>query len=153
MCEMHEKEMHEQNEDIGYLLKILNEQIRKRADKELVAYDLTFAQMQVMWFVHSRGGETTQKEIEKFFRVSHPTVAGLISRMEKKGFLETRVNPEDRRGRLVGTTKKADQFRDVSIQNRKDTEKMLRAHLSDEELSELKRMLKIIYKNLKDEDK
>ena len=42
------------------------------------------------------GGQATQKEIEGFLQVSHPTVAGIINRMEQNGFVRCRLDPADK---------------------------------------------------------
>ena len=40
-------------------------------------------------------------DIEEAFHLSHPTVSGLLSRLEKKEFLELRPDPEDRRCKRI----------------------------------------------------
>ena len=71
------------NDDIGHLIKIVDEQLKKRFDKDLQKFDLTLSQMRVLWFLKSKGGRTSQKDIEDFLQVSHPTVVGLISRLKE----------------------------------------------------------------------
>jgi DNA-binding MarR family transcriptional regulator len=41
------------------------------------------------------------KDIEEEFRLSHPTVSGLLARLEKKGFIEMRSDREDRRCKRI----------------------------------------------------
>lgn len=134
--------------DIGHLIKILSERLRARGDEHLKKYDLTTVQMHVMWFVHMHDGAVSQKEIEQFLQVSHPTVTGLISRMEKKGFLTSGINPQDKRSRLIRTTEKSNRVRDGAIRHKAEMERTIRQGLSAEEISELQRMLLVIYRNL-----
>ena len=112
-------------DDIGHLIKIVGERLKYQADIRLKESGLTMSQFQTMFFIHTHGGAVTQKEIETHLQVSHPTVVGIISRMEKKGFLTVEVNPDDHRGRIVRTTEKSDRFRDESIRQKRQAEQEL----------------------------
>ena len=135
-------------ENIGHLIKLVGEQLQKKGDEALRESGLTSTQMYAMWYIHSRGGAATQKDIERFLRVSRPTVTGILSRMEKKGFLVTEINPQDRRSRIIHTTEKADHFRDMSIKHHAQSEKIIRRGLSEEEVGQLRRLLTKVYDNL-----
>ena len=78
------------NHGIGYQFKIIDEKIKVRADEDLKRHDLTLMQTRVLGFLAEVGGQATQKEIEDDLEVSHPTVVGLVFRMEQKGFLSFR---------------------------------------------------------------
>ena len=95
------------NHGVGYQFKIIDEKIKLRAEEDLKRHGLTLTQTRVMGFLSEMGGQVTQKEIEEDLQVSHPTVVGLVSRMEQKGFLTTRPDPMDRRNKLVELTDKA----------------------------------------------
>ena len=41
------------------------------------------------------------RDIEETFHLSHPTVSGLLSRLEQKGFLRLQPDPEDRRCKRI----------------------------------------------------
>lgn len=135
-------------EGIGYYFKVINDKIKVGADAELKEHDLTLTQSRVLWFLNSKGGEAGQKEIEEHLQVSHPTVVGLVSRMEQKGFIEITQNPEDRRTNIVRLMPKATASGQEmeKIVNAQD-EKMLKS-LTREQIKELKEMLIIISKNL-----
>lgn len=135
-----------ENRHISYLLKIITDKIRTTADAHLKSCGLTLTQSRVLAFLHSRGGEATQKEIEDFLEVAHPTVVGVVSRMEKGGFVSCSY---ERVSKIVTLTDKAeiigeDMAKTISAQDIK-----LYAGLSEKELSELERMLWVIYRNLK----
>lgn len=134
-----------ENRHISYLLKLITDKIRTCADAHLKSCGLTLTQSRVLAFVHSRGDEATQKEIEDFLEVAHPTVVGIVSRMEKSGFVSCSY---ERVSKIVRLTPKAeiigeDMDRTISAQN-----EQLFANLCEAELAELERMLQIIYKNL-----
>ncbi|MFA6862247.1 MAG: MarR family transcriptional regulator [Bacilli bacterium] len=93
--------------NLGYLIKLINDTIKKNADKNLKENELTLSQSRVLSFLHLHGNETTQKALEVDLKVSHPTVVGLVQRMEKRGFLTSTVDPKDRRNRLLTLSDKA----------------------------------------------
>lgn len=134
--------------DVGYLIKSINDKLQVKADAELKEYGLTFAQCRVMAFLESRGGEATQKEIELFLAVAHPTVVGIVSRMEQNGYVTSRTDRRDKRNKLVRLTSKAEEIGLDMEQNVLRNEKRLLAPLSDEERVQLKQMLRVIYDHL-----
>lgn len=133
---------------IGYLIKTINDKIKVKADADLNTYELTLSQSRVLTFLKSKGGQATQKEIEDFLEVSHPTVVGIVSRMEQNGYVTTWLAPKQQRSKMVRLTPKAQTIGEElvrMVQNQEDT--MLRG-LTQEQITELAKMLRIIYKNL-----
>ena len=63
----------------------------------LAKMDLTAAQGHVMGFIAHRPVPPCCRDIEEKFVLSHPTVSGLLSRLEKKGFIEFLPDEKDRR--------------------------------------------------------
>lgn len=134
--------------DIGPLIKMLNDKLKASADASLKESGLTFSQTIVMEFVHKQGGQTTQKEVEEHMGVAHPTVVGIISRLEKNGFLTCGMDESNRRNKIVRETDKALKMSKKMQSDRTKTERRLTKGLSDEELGELRRMLLKIYQNI-----
>lgn len=134
--------------DIGYLIKNINDKLKVKADADLKHSNLTLAQSRVLAFLDSRGGQTTQKEIEVHLEVSHPTVVGIISRMEKNGHLRCWVDETDKRNKIVALTEQAKALGEEMEQRILANEKMLLASLSEADIKKLKQMLLIIYNNL-----
>ena len=137
-----------ESREIGFLIKSINDKIKVKADADLKQHGLTFAQCRILGFLHERGGQATQKEIEDYFQIAHPTVVGLVGRMEKNGFVETWFDPADGRSKLVRTTKKAEQQGKDMEHFIHEQEIAMTAGLSPEEVSELKHMLEVIYHNM-----
>ena len=136
------------NHGVGYQFKIIDEKIKVRADADLKRHDLTLMQTRVLGFLAEMGGRTTQKEIEDDLQVSHPTVVGLVSRMEQKGFLTTRPDPMDRRNKLVELTDKAQLVgHDIDVTVEQHDRELLQG-FSEQEIDTLKRFLNRIIHNL-----
>ena len=139
------------NHGIGYQFKIINDRIKARADADLKTHDLTLTQTRVLGFLAESGGQATQKEIEADLQVSHPTVVGIISRMEQKGFLCTWTDPMDRRTKIVRLTDKAIKLdREIDATVAMQDEMLLRG-LSEQQVDELRNCLARIVRNLEQE--
>lgn len=133
--------------DVGYLIKSLNDRLKVKADTELKRYNLTFTQSRVFAYLQEKGGHATQKEIEVFLGVSHPTVVGIVSRMEQNGYL-TCWQDEDKRNKNVKLTEKAHSLGMDMEQHMLKTEQQLLSPLSANQAEQLKEMLLQIYNHL-----
>lgn len=139
--------------DIGFLFKQINMQIKKGIDKALLEYDLTTSQSRVLFFVHFRGEDkTSMKDIEEHMKVTHPTVIGIVKRLEEKGFVATSSDPEDRRVKLVATTKKTTKMIKKLDQGKRKMDERLLKGFTEQETKELRRMLSMIEDNLREAD-
>lgn len=139
--------------DIGFLFKQINMQIKKGIDKALMEYDLTTSQSRVLFFVHFRGvDKTSMKDIEEHLKVTHPTVIGIVKRLEEKGFVTTSSDPEDRRVKLVTITQKTMKMIKKLDQGRRKMDEKLLKGFTEQETKELRRMLSKIEKNLIEAD-
>ena len=78
-------------------------------DQALSGMDLTFSQGHIMGYLAHCDTPPCAKDIEDRFHLSHPTVSGLLSRLEKKEFIALREDPDDRRRKLVYISSKGRQ--------------------------------------------
>lgn len=134
--------------DIGFLVKLVHDAIDRRINQELQDQHLTNSQMSVLSYLRRRGGsDTTIRDIQDFLKVSHPTAAGLVRRLEQKGFVHLTTDPWDRRARIVRL--------DASVRHNYEPgptlhmEERLLQGLSDEECSQLCSLLLRVYENIK----
>lgn len=95
------------NNNVGWLLKMISDTVKAEADANLKKYDLSLAQLRTIKYAMRCGGSCTQKALEKHFAVSHPTIVGIVSRLEQRGFVEVTVDSADRRNKIVSVTDKA----------------------------------------------
>lgn len=137
-----------EEKDIGYLIKNINDKLKVKADADLKHSNLTLAQSRVLAFLDRRGGQATQKEIEVYLEVSHPTVVGIISRMKQNGHLRCWADETDKRNKIVALTEQAKALGEEMEQRILANEKMLLASLSETDIKKLKQMLLIVYNNL-----
>ena len=136
-----------QKRDVGYLIKNISDKLKVKADAELKQYNLTLTQSRVFAYLGRRGGQATQKEIEVFLEVSHPTVVGIVSRMEQNGYV-TSWPSEDGRNKNVKLTSQAEAIGTEMEHRIFAKEQALLAPLSLEDQERLREMLLAISKNL-----
>ena len=89
------------NRHYGHLIRILHWSTDQSMTNALEAMDLTAAQGHIMGYLSHRPDPPCPREIEEAFHLSHPTVSGLLSRLEKKSFIEFRPDPADRRCKRI----------------------------------------------------
>lgn len=135
-------------QDVGYLLKQISDKIKVSVDANFKEQGITYSQANVLGYLETHGGSATQKEIEVHLAVSHPTVTGIVSRLEKNGFLTCYPDPADKRNKIVCQTAKALALGDTMKKQRESHHDLLHRGLTDEEIATMERCLKIMYKNL-----
>lgn len=67
----------------------------------LADMDLTSTQGHMMGFIAHQNVPPCSRDLEEAFHMSHATVSGTLSRMERKGFLEFRPDEQDRRCKRI----------------------------------------------------
>lgn len=138
--------------DAGFLIKQIHDALSKRFNDVLKKYDLTISQMYVLKYLRENQNKmVTQKEIEQYLEVSHPTTVGILKRLESKGFIQTEIIKEGRFSKQVVLTEKSNILHKNFQMEHMESEKRLLAPLSPAEREELIVLLQTIYKNLKEE--
>ena len=132
----------------GYLIKTVSDILGREANFMLKEQDLTWAQSRLIGFLTRNGGERTQKEIENFLEVSHPTVVGIVSRMEQNGFVTCRTDQTDRRNKIVSLTEKSMDAGRTMWDMLKRQDEIMFAGFTAEERDRLDEYLLRIYDNL-----
>lgn len=132
--------------------RFLDQAGKQRIDQQLLAQDLTAMQSFVLRYLHDRSGEVVYpKDIEQRFRLTHPTVSGLLARLEAKGFIICTPDPDDRRCKRITATEKAEQcHRGIHDTFRALEQQTLRG-FRPEEVSELLRLLDRAIENLSED--
>ncbi len=85
----------------GPLLRFLHCAMDQSVTLTLEAMDLTASQGHIMGYIAHREAPPCPKDIEDAFHLSHPTVSGILSRLEKKGFITLTPDEKDRRSKRV----------------------------------------------------
>ena len=85
----------------GHLIRILHWCTDQTMTAALEEMDLTAAQGHIMGYLSRQSQPPCPKDVEEAFHLSHPTVSGLLSRLEQKGFLRLQTDPNDRRCKRI----------------------------------------------------
>ena len=85
----------------GHLLRVLYRCTDQSMNGALEKMDLTAAQGHIMGYLAHQKQPPCARDIESEFQLSHPTVSGILSRLEQKGFIEQRSDPDDRRKKRI----------------------------------------------------
>lgn len=135
-------------DNIGLLIKQIHGEISKSFCAVRNGENFTFSQIRVLLglFPHPNDG-LTQRELETMLGVSHPTVVGIVQRLESKGLLRCEVDGKDRRMKRVFPTDYALEQHSRMEQHKRMTEQAIIKGFSPEELGTLRKLLRRAYQN------
>ena len=85
----------------GLMFRTLSFALAQTMNETLSSLELTFSQGHILGYLAHCQTPPCAKNIEERFQLSHPTVSGLLSRLERKGFLSQQPDPQDRRRKLA----------------------------------------------------
>ena len=131
------------------LIKQIERKIESKLDEELKSTELTNSQADVIAFLLEKGNVCTQKEIEETLKVSHPTITRMVKKLEEKGFLKCYIDEDDKRSKIVLATSKALNCSEEIELSINECGYTLLDSFSNNEISELHRLLEKMYKNIK----
>ena len=85
----------------GGRVRILHWCIDQIMSSALSRMDLTASQGRVMGYLAHREEPPCARDVEEAFQLTHPTVSGILSRLEKKEFIEFRPDEQDKRCKRI----------------------------------------------------
>ena len=142
------------DKSIGFTIKCVNNQIRRKMDSTLDTEgftDLCGIQAPVVGFIYdrSRTQDVFQRDIEKEFNIRRSTATVLLQNLEQKGFIERISVEQDARLKKILLTEKAVE-RNQEIRSAIDRFNAgLERGLTEEERSTFFRIMDKITENLK----
>jgi MarR family multiple gene transcriptional regulator MgrA len=139
-----------QEEKLSLLFRRIALAAKKDTDNALKKWDLTMSQAMVLEFLNNTTEENrTQKAVEQHFGLQHPTVSGILKRLEKSGFIRTATSETDRRAKTIFMTEKAWQADARAKAHQDEREAQMFDGMTKEELKTLRRLLLHILDNIK----
>ena len=117
----------------GRIFRSLDCALGQRMDQALSGMDLTFSQGHIMGYLAHRDTPPCAKDIEEKFHLSHPTVSGLLARLEKKDFIEFRPDEQDRRCKRIYMLPKGADCNEQIYHAIEENERRIVADFSEEE--------------------
>ena len=124
----------EPRKDCGSLLKQIHAEMRKTANNAMRAQDMTLAQLEALvQLEQAPDGQHSLKELEQLLHVAQSTAAGIISRLEQKGYVEGFGDAGDRRVKLVRITPAGRACVGAALHHRAEAEERLLSGLTEAE--------------------
>lgn len=124
----------EKPKDCGMLIKQINDELLKNANNALRSQNITLAQLEVLDQLNQAPErQYSLKELEQILHVAQSTAAGIISRLEQKGFVEGLGDAEDRRIKRVQITPAGMECVHIALHHRAEAEELLLANLTEAE--------------------
>lgn len=134
----------------GWFIKRIANALEKEANQNLKALNLTMQQYRVLiHLAHAEDHTLSLKTLEEQFGAAQSTVAGLVSRLEKKGLIEAVPDPADKRVKLARLTEAGIKLHAQGRQLLVESEARLTANLSEQEREIFLTCLKKVYEAVK----
>lgn len=132
----------------GPIMKKINEEMERRVTMEIKKYRLTLTQARIILFLAKSEEKTvTQKELEDYLQVSHPTTVTIVKSMEAKKMVETFFSDADKRMKNVKLIWGNETIYRELGQNAENMESKLLAGFSEEEKELFYLFLSRVHKN------
>lgn len=137
-------------EGLAPLVKTTSEAIEKKANLILQADDITFPQVRVLFVLHRFSPSfLSLKELERTLNASQQTTAGIVSRLELKGYVKGCHDNQDRRVKRICLTESGAQIALASRKKLEEIEAELTSALTSVEKDTLIELLTRVYHNIK----
>ena len=117
----------------GHYVRILHWCTDQRMTAALTDVDLTASQGPILGYIAHRKTPPCSRDIEEEFKLSHPTVSGLLSRLEKKEFIQFRPDETDRRCKRIYLQPKGREFTERIRRTIRETETQMVRDFTEEE--------------------
>ena len=137
-------------QNLGPRVRYLNNRITQYMDQQFLALDLTSAQSFILHhLVLHENDAFYPKDIEKRFHLTHPTVSGVLQRLEAKDFVIIEPDRTDRRCKRIRLTARARQCDAAVGQAFERLEAAMCAGMCEDERQTLRRLLDLAGENLR----
>ena len=142
--------MKDKNEiDIGKYIKIINNMLDSKANRDFRKWDLTCSQHAIIAYLFDhKSVETTQRDLEETFSLKNPTVTGLLNLLEKKGMIQRVTNPKDRRSNIIKLTDKSLALEKQLTASRKMAEDAILKGFTPDEKQQLESFMRRLMDNI-----
>ena len=145
-------EDYRQNHIISQVFR-LNNALIKQKNRHMSNYNLTAIQADVLMYVlnNHESREINQLDVQAVFKLTNPTVSGIIDRLEEKEFIKRVRSEKDARYRRLVPLPKGEVLRDQLRSSASEAEKAIVADMTPEEADTFKRLLAVALKTAESE--
>lgn len=143
--------MKENKTVMEYIIGI-DREFKNKINKELDNYGLTASQGRILGLITHSNETVCSRDIENHFDLTHPTVCGILKRLESKGMIYNKQSEMDKRVKNIFITEKTKKLDENIHALIKENENKITDILSENEHDFLKIILKKMYGRLKEEE-
>lgn len=137
---------------LGGYIRAISNAMAQSMQQNTEAVGLTTTQgmfLHHLWYRQQVQGQTTYaRDLEQFFDVKHPTVSGILRRMEAAGFVTFEANTDDHRCKAICLTPKAVQAHTAIADHLQCQEARLVEHMTPAQVQEFRSLLRQAADNL-----
>lgn len=119
-----------------YWVMTTSHALERALNEELAPYGITHRQWQVLGCLMFQGG-MTQTQLAERLRIEAPTLAGVLDRMERDGWIQRQSCPNDRRKKLLSVTPKVEPIWETITTAARRVRAATSQGLSDERVQQL----------------
>lgn len=131
------------------LQRMLNGMMEMARNRNLECVDVTSRQMEIlMYLMFCKDENISQVDIERQFRMTNPTVTGILNRLEAKGFIVRKASELDKRVKHIRATERAWEFHGIMNEQRRQLDQIVFAGIEDGELEQLLQVLHKMCRNM-----
>ena len=140
------------NHVIVYVFR-LNNALVKQKNRNMSVYNLTSIQADVLMYIlnNYQAREVNQLDIQAVFKLTNPTVSGIIDRLEEKEFIKRVRSEKDARYRRLVPLPKGEALYEELHRSAIQAEADLVKDMTPEEAAEFTRLLKVALKTAEEE--
>jgi MarR family transcriptional regulator, transcriptional regulator for hemolysin len=142
---------HDFEESLGYWTYMTSNALEKAMNEELAAHGITFQQWQVLAWIALEGGELAQSDLADRLKIEPPTLAGILERMERDGWVRRETDPDDRRRKIVRPTPAVEPVWKQMVTCAKQVRARAFRGLSAETIRQTRQVLATVLENLSSE--
>ena len=140
------------NHIIVYVFR-LNNALVKQKNRNMSAYNLTSIQADVLMYIlnHYQTREINQLDIQAVFKLTNPTVSGIIDRLEEKEFVKRVRSEKDARYRRLLPMPKGEALAGELRRSAQEAEAHFVKNMTPEEAAEFKRLVQVALKTAEED--
>ncbi len=134
---------------VGPRIKRISNALDRKRTLDMEDMELTSSQGFVLGYLTRHRDEAiTPGDLGRHFGLSHPTVTGILQRLEAKGFLNYAEDPDDRRKKRICVTEKAWEIHQRVIRHFQETETLITGQMTEQEVLTLLTLLDRVIENI-----
>jgi MarR family transcriptional regulator, transcriptional regulator for hemolysin len=131
----------------GHLINRLARLSLRWTEERFQPLGISTDQIPVLYLL-SDGAALTQKELARLVRIEQPTMAQLLSRMQRDGLIRRSDNPDDKRSSLISLTPLALKTLPLAREVLSEGNREALKGLTDREITTLSKLLLRVIRNL-----